>query len=83
MPLPAARTVEWLGAAEGDATALGGKAASLDRLAKLGFRIPPGFCLDVESKFGAAVDVEAAMTAGEWSLLQARPITTNAPVATG
>ena len=49
MPLPAARTVEWLGAADGDAAALGGKAASLDRLAKLGFRIPPGFCLTTQA----------------------------------
>jgi phosphoenolpyruvate synthase/pyruvate phosphate dikinase len=37
--------IEWLGKAEGDADTLGGKAASLDRLARLGFRIPPGFCV--------------------------------------
>jgi pyruvate,water dikinase len=37
--------IEWLGRADGDAEALGGKGASLDRLAKLGFRVPPGFCL--------------------------------------
>ncbi|HYN68659.1 MAG TPA: PEP/pyruvate-binding domain-containing protein [Candidatus Eisenbacteria bacterium] len=45
MPHSTGKTVEWLGAAEGDPAALGGKAASLDRLAKLGFRVPPGFCL--------------------------------------
>jgi len=37
--------VEWLGSAEGDVRTLGGKAASLDRLARLGFRTPAGFCL--------------------------------------
>jgi phosphoenolpyruvate synthase/pyruvate phosphate dikinase len=37
--------IAWLGQARGGATELGGKGASLDRLAKLGFRVPPGFCL--------------------------------------
>jgi phosphoenolpyruvate synthase/pyruvate phosphate dikinase len=37
--------IEWLGSAAGGPEALGGKAASLDRLARFGFRIPPGFCL--------------------------------------
>jgi phosphoenolpyruvate synthase/pyruvate phosphate dikinase len=37
--------VAWLGAVEGTTSLVGGKAASLDRLARLGFRIPPGFCL--------------------------------------
>lgn len=37
--------IEWLGTAEGDLGSLGGKGASLDRLARMGFRIPPGFCL--------------------------------------
>jgi pyruvate,water dikinase len=36
-------------------------------------------CLEVEARFGAAVDVEAAMAGGAWYLLQARPITTGAP----
>lgn len=40
--------VEWLGSAT-DAAALGGKAASLDRLARMGFRIPPGFCLTTQA----------------------------------
>lgn len=37
-------------------------------------------CLAVESAFGQAVDIEAAMARGTWYLLQARPITTGAPV---
>jgi pyruvate,water dikinase len=37
--------IEWLGRATGGAELLGGKGASLDRLLKLGFRVPPGFCL--------------------------------------
>jgi pyruvate,water dikinase len=37
--------VEWLGQAEGGIGALGGKGGSLDRLIRLGFRVPPGFCL--------------------------------------
>jgi rifampicin phosphotransferase len=41
--------IEWLGSAEGGPESLGGKAASLDRLARMGFRIPPGFCLTTEA----------------------------------
>jgi phosphoenolpyruvate synthase/pyruvate phosphate dikinase len=37
--------IEWLGEARSDAGTMGGKAASLDRLARLGFLIPPGFSL--------------------------------------
>src|SRR5262245_25061019 len=44
-PSATAPLIEWLGDAIGDAATLGGKAASLDRLARMGFRIPPGFCL--------------------------------------
>jgi pyruvate,water dikinase len=36
--------IAWLGAAP-DATVLGGKGASLDRLIRMGFRVPPGFSL--------------------------------------
>ena len=46
------RFVAWLGAPEpagADAHVLGGKAASLDRLARLGFTIPPAFCLTTEA----------------------------------
>jgi pyruvate,water dikinase len=37
--------VAWVGAAGRGADAIGGKGASLDRLASLGFRVPPAFCL--------------------------------------
>ncbi|HUG30426.1 MAG TPA: PEP/pyruvate-binding domain-containing protein [Candidatus Limnocylindria bacterium] len=37
--------------------------------------------LDVEARFGEAVDIEAAVAGGTWYLLQARPITTGASVA--
>ena len=37
--------VAWLGEAGTDSTMLGGKGASLHRLARLGFRVPPGFCV--------------------------------------
>jgi pyruvate,water dikinase len=40
--------IAWLGAAE-DPRVLGGKGASLDRLLRLGFRVPPGFCLTVDA----------------------------------
>jgi phosphoenolpyruvate synthase/pyruvate phosphate dikinase len=40
-----ATLIEWLGSAASGPETLGGKAASLDRLARMGFRIPPGFCL--------------------------------------
>ena len=36
--------IAWLGEAV-DPAALGGKGASLDRLLRMGFRVPPGFCL--------------------------------------
>ncbi len=36
--------IAWLGEAS-DRAALGGKGASLDRLIRMGFRVPPGFCL--------------------------------------
>ena len=37
--------VAWLDDADIERARIGGKAASLNRLASLGFRIPPGFCL--------------------------------------
>lgn len=43
-------------------------AAALDALVDL--------ALDVEARLGAPVDIEAAVAAGSWYLLQARPITT-------
>ena len=53
MPPPATATVVWLGSSDDGVDVVGGKAASLDRLARLGFRIPPGFCLTT-----AAFDVQ-------------------------
>jgi phosphoenolpyruvate synthase/pyruvate phosphate dikinase len=60
--------IEWLGSASGGPAALGGKGASLDTLGRLGFRVPPGFCLTTaafRSQFprgeDAAGDVEAAL----------------------
>jgi phosphoenolpyruvate synthase/pyruvate phosphate dikinase len=37
--------IEWLGEAASGDDALGGKGASLDRLIRLGYRVPPGFCV--------------------------------------
>lgn len=45
MEPPVVPLIAWLGTAEAGPDALGGKAASLDRLGRFGFRIPPGFCL--------------------------------------
>jgi phosphoenolpyruvate synthase/pyruvate phosphate dikinase len=56
--------VAWLGAVEGTTSLVGGKAASLDRLARLGFRIPPGFCLTTgafEAQLATIPDVAAAV----------------------
>jgi pyruvate,water dikinase len=41
--------IEWLGSTSGVVRLVGGKAASLDRLARLGFRIPPGFAVTTEA----------------------------------
>jgi rifampicin phosphotransferase len=42
---PAQAYVAWLGEAGGSSAMLGGKGASLDRLAGLGFPVPAGFCV--------------------------------------
>src|SRR3954447_5871755 len=55
MPVPAQSThalVEWLDGRGADVSRIGGKAASLDRLARFGFRIPPGFCLTIPAVAG-------------------------------
>lgn len=59
--------IEWLGSARGGSSALGGKGASLDRLGRMGFRIPPGFCLtttafrmQLDAVAGSIVDTAAA-----------------------
>ena len=49
-PAPAGPAfIEWLGSSTSGPEALGGKAASLDRLGRFGFRIPPGFCLTTQA----------------------------------
>jgi phosphoenolpyruvate synthase/pyruvate phosphate dikinase len=73
---PVGTLIAWLGQADADAAALGGKAASLDRLGRMGFRVPPWFCLttsafraqlatSVDASLGAsgAVDVAAVAEA--------------------
>lgn len=61
-----ATVIEWLGAAADEGHRLGGKARSLDRLARLGFTIPPGFCITTDAFAahlatipGAAADITA------------------------
>jgi phosphoenolpyruvate synthase/pyruvate phosphate dikinase len=44
-----ARHIAWLGSSEGSTALLGGKAASIDRLLRLGIRTPPAFCLTTEA----------------------------------
>lgn len=51
--------IEWLGSLRASPEAVGGKAASLDRLARLGFLVPPGFCLTT-SAFAAHLSAVAA-----------------------
>lgn len=41
--------IAWLDGADLEVARLGGKGASLNRLAQAGFRIPPGFCLTAEA----------------------------------
>jgi phosphoenolpyruvate synthase/pyruvate phosphate dikinase len=52
--------IEWLGAVDGDVRLVGGKAASLDRLARLSFTIPPGFCLTTDAFHAQLGDIEGA-----------------------
>lgn len=52
--------VAWLGSAGSDVASLGGKGASLDRLARLGFRVPAGFCLTTAA-FRAEVAVDPSL----------------------
>ena len=52
MPAPTESThalIEWLDGRRPDVARIGGKAASLNRLAGFGFRIPPGFCLTTDA----------------------------------
>jgi pyruvate,water dikinase len=72
--------VEWLGSAAGGAELLGGKGASIDRLAKLGFRIPPGFCLTTAA-FRA--QVAAAPGPGSTPSLASEPLVADVAAALG
>lgn len=60
--------IAWLEGVEADVALVGGKAASLDRLAQLGFPIPPGFCLTT-----AAFETQLAAIAGLATDLAALP----------
>lgn len=62
--------IEWLGELQAVESA-GGKAASLDRLARAGFRIPAGFCVTTAA-FGAHLD-ELESTDGFTAALGALP----------
>jgi rifampicin phosphotransferase len=64
--LDRAPLVEWPGRLESGADAVGGKAMSLDRLARFGFRIPPGFCLTT-----AAFEAQIESLPGNASMLRA------------
>lgn len=55
--------IVWLDGAETDPARVGGKGASLNRLARAGFRIPPGFCLTTD-----AFAVQAAGLPGSHAL---------------
>lgn len=66
MSRPDRPIVAWLGAVEGDVALVGGKAASLDALARLGFLIPPGFCLTTaafEAQLGSLPDAARLVAA--------------------
>lgn len=60
MSRPDPPLIAWLGEASVGPDDLGGKGASLDRLIRLGHRVPPGFCVTT-SAFRAATDAEAAI----------------------
>lgn len=62
MPTLQPALIEWLGEAASGADALGGKGASLDRLIRLGHRVPPGFCVTTAA-FRASPDADAAIDA--------------------
>jgi rifampicin phosphotransferase len=46
---PAPEPIQWLGDAIGGSDLLGGKAASIDRLARLGVATPAGFCITTDA----------------------------------
>ena len=62
MPSGQRNMVEWLGEASAGDEALGGKGASLDRLIRLGYRVPPGFCVTTAA-FRAGTDAAEPLDA--------------------
>ena len=64
-PAPAGSFIEWLGSATSGPERLGGKAASLDRLARMGFRIPPGFCLTTDAFHAQVATIDSGVGHGE------------------
>ena len=62
MPSVQPALIEWLGEAASGAEALGGKGAALDRLIRLGHRVPPGFCVTTTA-FRAGSDAAEAIDA--------------------
>lgn len=64
MPHPPDDLIAWLGGATGGSELLGGKGASLDRLGRLGFRVPPAFCLTTSAfRTQLAATVDTALEA--------------------
>src|SRR3954451_25078995 len=53
-------SIEWLDGSDLDVTRLGGKAVSLNHLARAGFRIPPGFCLTTDAFEAQIATIPAA-----------------------
>jgi pyruvate,water dikinase len=56
--------IEWLGEADSGEPGIGGKGASLDRLLRLGYRVPPGFCVTTAAYRagpGAAAQIDAEL----------------------
>lgn len=56
--------IAWLGEAV-DPVALGGKGASLDRLIRMGYRVPPGFCLTTTAFLAQRSSLEADGWSGD------------------
>jgi rifampicin phosphotransferase len=52
--------IQWLGEIQASLDSVGGKAASLDRLACLGFLVPPGFCLTTSAFAAHVAAIDAA-----------------------
>lgn len=68
MARPEPPLVAWLGDGEGESNLIGGKAASLVALTRLGFRVPPGFCLTT-----AAFNVQIQAIPGAIEMLGCLP----------